>query len=358
MDGSFAISPADHLANCTGAAARIAEIQLPDGAIPWFENGPWDAWNHTESAMALTAMGDLDRAAAAFEFLRKTQRPDGAWLGEYGNALPMVDRIYIAREPAPAVLDSNFCAYPAVGVLHYLRATGDRDQVQNWWPMIQAAIDFVLSLQRADGTICWSQEAVGSDEEKALLAGNASIVKSLECAITLAKTFGQETERWCDAFARLSQAVRDADSPDFKPGTPLRFAMDWYYPVLSGAVDRAASKARLDTHWSEFVIADSGCLCVLDEPWITVAETCELVLALISIGAREKAVQLLSDIERQRDLAGDYWMGWQLAEDIMWPREKPSWTQAAVILATDALYGADAASRVLTASVSQTSQQA
>ena len=42
-------------------------------------------------------------------------------------------------------------------------------------------------------------------------------------------------------------------------------------------------------------------------------------------------------------------MGWQFEEAIFWPQEKPSWTQAAVILATDALNTVTPASGVLTA---------
>ena len=40
-------------------------------------------------------------------------------------------------------------------------------------------------------------------------------------------------------------------------------------------------------------------------------------------------------------------MGWQFAEQIVWPRERPTWTQAAAILAFDARLGASAASDVL-----------
>ena len=30
----------------------IAEIQLPNGMIPWFPGGHADPWNHVEAAMA------------------------------------------------------------------------------------------------------------------------------------------------------------------------------------------------------------------------------------------------------------------------------------------------------------------
>jgi len=352
MDEVRPASSPIHLAPYSGAVARILAIQLADGAIPWFEDGPWDPWNHTESAMALTAAGHFDGAVRAFEFLRRTQRPDGAWLGEYGNALPMRDRDFIAREPAPSVLDTNFCAYPAVGVQHYLSATGDLAQVRHWWPMIRSAIDFVLSLQRQDGAISWAFEAVGTEEDDALLAGNASIAKSLECAISLADHLDEPSDDWRAARDRLVNALRNHPERFDRRQQGARFAMDWYYPVLSGALETEVAKQQLDAGWPSFVIAGVGCRCVSDEPWVTVAETCELVLALLSLGQRPAAEQLLADLDAQRDASGAYWMGWQIEEDIMWPKELPSWTQAAVILAADALYGTGAASKLLTTSAS------
>ena len=42
--------------------------------------------------------------------------------------------------------------------------------------------------------------------------------------------------------------------------------MDWYYPVLAGALDRAAASDRIDERWSEFVIDSGGVRCVSDRP--------------------------------------------------------------------------------------------
>ena len=349
MDGSFKTVDLTPMATqIRPAVDRIMNIQAPDGAIAWFENGPWDAWNHVESAMALCAAGEFAAAAKAYDYLATCQRPDGAWFGEYGNALPMVDRVFISREPAPAVLDTNFCAYPAVGILHYFEKTGDMERVRDWWPMVVRALDFVLTLQRADGTICWSYEAWQTDEEDALLAGNASILKSLACGLYLARTLEQPCESWRQAHARLRTALRDYPQAFDRRGAGARFAMDWYYPVLSGALDKDAARARIFERWDVFVPDPRGCLCVIDEPWITVAETAELVLALIAIEETDRAADLFASMFHLRDDAGAFWMGWQTEENIYWPRERPSWTQAAMILAADALENTGSASRLLT----------
>ena len=348
MDGLFPTDSETSLAALRPAVDRILEIQADSGAIAWFENGPWDPWNHTESAMALTVAGDIEAAAKAFDYLVQTQREDGAWFGEYGNCLPMVERDFISREPAPAFLDSNFCAYPAVGIAHFLKATGQTERTQAWWPLVERALDFVVSLQRADGTISWALEAVETGEDDALLAGNASIAKSLECGLFLAEHFNVPKPAWGRARQDLMQALRHAPERFDRRQTGARFAMDWYYPVLAGVLDQAGSEDRLDRLWSKFVVEDHGCRCVSNEPWVTTAETAELILALICAGRKAEASSLFSDVLKLRDERGVFWMGHQLEEDIYWPREQPSWTQAAIILAADALQDWTPASGVLT----------
>lgn len=348
MDGSFSTEIKPLAIDLNAAVQRILQIQTKDGAIAWFEDGPWDPWNHVESAMALVTLGERAAAVKAFDYLSTYQREDGAWFGEYGNALPMVDRIYISRELAPAFLDSNFCAYPAVGVAHFLAVTQDDIQARMWWPMVERALDFVLTLQAPDGSISWAYEALGTDEDDALLAGNASILKSLECGLYLADQFGAERPDWAAARTQLLNALRSRPELFDRRGSGSRFAMDWYYPVLAGAFDTETARARILERWSTFVGDQGACLCVADEPWITVAETAELTIALLSIGEDERAADLLANLNTYRDKTGAYWMGWQTEEQIFWPRERPSWTQAAVILAADALNRDTPGSRVLT----------
>lgn len=351
MDGSFPPGTLPSIADLRAAIDRIMAIQTANGAIAWFENGPWDPWNHTESAMALTVAEEFDATANAFEYLKSTQREDGSWYGEYGNCLPMVDRDFISREPAPAFLDSNFCAYPAVGIAHFLKATNDKTRTRQWWPMVERALDFVLTLQKPDGTISWAAEAVGTEEDGALLAGNASILKSLECGLFLSEEFGAQKPNWRKAHGNLFYALRNTPDRFDRRQTGARFAMDWYYPVLTGVFDESDGLARLDQSWDKFVIEGHGCRCVSNEPWVTVAETAELVLSLLSANRRAPAEELLQSALDIRDESGVFWMGHQIDENIYWPREQPSWTQAAVILATDALKEASATSLVLTRSL-------
>lgn len=333
-----------------GPTKRILETQTHDGAIPWFEDGPWDPWNHTESAMALSVMGERSAAKSALDCLVARQEAEGSWLCDYGNAVPMRDRLKMSRDQAPQARDTNFAAYCAAGVLHYAICFDAISEVRTYWPMIASAMQFVIHQQSPDGDISWSQEAAQTgDEDDAMMAGNASIYMSLTKAIDLGQRLDEDVSQLVAARARLGDALRTKPHRfNRRTQNESNFAMDWYYPVLSGVLTEAESLARIDENMSKFVSPSRGCHCVVGEPWVTVAETCELVLALLCVGRRTEAAQLFEQQSRYRDSNGAYWMGWQYEEKIFWPQEKPSWTQAAAILAGDALYGISPANSFLT----------
>ena len=72
-----------------------------------------------------------------------------------------------------------------------------------------------------------------------------------------------------------------------------RWAMDWYYPVLTGALTGEAAKARLADGWDTFAMEGLGVRCVSDEPWVTASETAECSLAHAAIGDLTTAADLL-----------------------------------------------------------------
>ncbi|MDO8902481.1 MAG: hypothetical protein Q7V15_14130 [Phenylobacterium sp.] len=331
----------------TGAVLCMLEAQAADGAIPWFEAGPWDPWNHGECVMALAVAGEWDAAWAGLDCLAARQGPDGGWLGEYGNMLPMADRLHMARVRPPAFRDTNFAAYCAVVVWHSFMITGDLAAVRPYWPMVRRAMDFVLALQHEAGDISWSAEAHMTSADDAVRAGCGSIYKSLQCAIKLAELMGEPQPQWVAGRERLGRALLSAPERFDRTADRSGFAMDWYYPMLGGALAGAEALSRLDADWPRFIEPGVGCRCVADQPWVTVAESCELVMTLIALDRRTQAAKLLTWQDSHRDGDGIYWMGWQFEEAIIWPEERPTWTQAAAILAHDALYDLTPASQVL-----------
>jgi hypothetical protein len=202
------------------------------------------------------------------------------------------------------------------------------------WPVVRRAIGFVLDLQLPRGEILWQRTADGAPARYALLTGCSSTYQSLLCAAWLARLAGEPQPRWEQAARRLGHVVASHPAAF---ADKSRFSMDWYYPVLAGPVRGLAARARLDAGWAEFVVPGLGVRCVRDEPWVTGAETCELVMALEATGDRARALAVFGEVQHLRDSDGGYWTGWQYANQAHFPDERSSWTAAAMILAADTL---------------------
>jgi hypothetical protein len=205
-------------------------------------------------------------------------------------------------------------------------------------PVVEKAIRFVVGLQSDHGEIDWAVDTHGKPKHDALVTGCSSIYKSLECAINIFTTLGEPKTHWVEARERLGLALRrHPERFDRTWESKARYSMDWFYPILTGVLNRQEGLARINSRWDEFVEKGMGCRCVADEPWVTVAESCELTLALLAVGDHARAVELYSWLHQWRDDAGVYWTGYQFAEDLLWPEEKPTWTAGAILLAADAL---------------------
>jgi hypothetical protein len=310
-------------ADVAATAASIARVQEGSGAIPWFPGGHCDPWDHIECAMALTVAGLLDEAHAAFDYLRRTQRPDGSWPAKVTGGVV-----------EDGSFETNQCAYIAVGVWHHLLVTGDRGFAVRMWPTVRSALDLVTSFATDRGEISWSVSAEGRPRDEALLTGSSSTHHSLRCGLALADLLDAPQPEWEIATGRLGHVILEHPEAFLDKS---RFSMDWYYPVLGGAVRGSAAPAALMARWDDFVVPGLGIRCVADEPWVTGAETAELVIALDAVGMTEQAVEVFTAMQHLRAADGAYWTGWQFANNVNWPAEHSTWTAAAVILAADAL---------------------
>jgi hypothetical protein len=304
-------------------AASIAGAQEDSGAMPWFEGGHVDVWDHVECAMAMLVGGEVAAAERAYTWLFDSQRGDGSWPIKLASG---------AVEDAGA--DSNMCAYVAVGVWHHWLVRADEAFLRTAWPVVRRALDYVIRLQLGFGGIAWARNAYGSTAGGALVAGSSSIHHALTCGLALSELMDAPQPDWELAAGRLGHGLREHENL-FEPKT--RYSMDWYYPVLGGAVRGGDALARIERRWDDFVVPGLGIRCVEDHPWVTGAETCELVLALDALGERDRARALLADMQHLRDPDGSYWTGYVFADDARWPEERSTWTAAAVVLAVDAL---------------------
>jgi hypothetical protein len=319
------------------SAEHIASLQTASGMIPWWPGGHCDPWNHVETAMALDVAGLHREAEHAYEWLADIQRPDGSWHNYY---LPDEGRDVAVDEDK---IDTNVVAYIATGVWHHWRCTADRSFVDNLWPTVERALDFVLSLRRADGLVLWAVEADGTRPwDYALLTGSSSIQHALRCGAAVGLATGSPRPDWVEAADVMCSSIT-YDPLAFQPKT--RWAMDWYYPVLTGALEGEWAKIRLADGWPTFSMENLGVRCVMDEPWVTASETAEASLAYAAIGDFATATDLLRWTRSHRCPDGSYVTGLVHPERVVFPADETSaYTAAAVILAADAIAGATAAS--------------
>ena len=179
--------------------------------------------------MALAIGGRRAEAERAYGWLADCQRPDGSW-----------HQYYLADSIEQDKLDANVIAYMATGVWHHHLLFGDDAFVAAMWPTVESAIDFVLDLQTPRGEILWARHADGTPWSFALLTGSSSICHSLRCAIAIAEHLGHERPDWELSAARLAHVITAhaaGELPDaFAP--KHRWAMDWYYPVMTGVLAR------------------------------------------------------------------------------------------------------------------------
>ena len=142
-------------------AQTIAQLQLPNGMIPWFPHGHCDPWNHVETAMALDIMGMHDHAQRAYSWLADIQRVDGSWHNYYMPDGTLED----------AKLDTNVCAYIATGIWHHYLITRDEAFIRVMWPTVKRALTWVLGMRKDDGTILWACETDSRPWDYSLLTG-------------------------------------------------------------------------------------------------------------------------------------------------------------------------------------------
>jgi hypothetical protein len=194
---------------------------------------------------------------------------------------------------------------------------------------VRAGLDWVVSQQQGFGGINWTPS-----ESFSLLAGSSSIYQSLRAGVALADLLDDPQLDWEIAGGRLGHALREHRELFEDKST---YSMDWYYPVLGGAVRGDTAFELIASRWDEFVVPGLGIRCVDTNPWVTGAETCELAMALDSLGDHRRALLLLRDMQHLRGEDGKYWTGWVYGDDVYWPVEHTTYTAAAVILAVDAL---------------------
>ena len=307
----------------------ILDIQADDGSISWKKNSKLDPWDHIECAMALVTAGEIEAAKKAYLWMQLSQEEIGGWFSEYKLGSPSKRRV-----------ETNFAAYICVGLWHFYLVTKNKDFLEEYFPVLDKAMKFVCSMQTEHGDILWALDAQGSKLDDSLLTGCSSIYKSLECFYAIKKVLNQELGNIEGIMTSLKTSI--LEKPErFDRGwkSKDRYSMDWYYPILCGLVHGDEARERLKQREKDFIVEGLGCKCVEEEPWITVAESSELVMALAACGQKDRAKEIFSWLHQWKDPKDNlYWTGYVYPDKVFWPVEKPTWTAASVLLAADTLF--------------------
>ena len=318
-------------------AKSIKTNQLDSGAIPSNADLSHDPWDHIEAIMGLNFLKDKESSDLAFKWLKNNQNKDGSWYAKYSN-----------NDPIELNKPTHFGPYISVAALHYFKIFSDKDKLFELWETIKSAIDFSIDLQNSNGTIPWSIDKNNEIENDFLLTGSSSILKSLECAIAISKILDLDSnEKWTKAYESLAYAVRNPEGLFDKTTDRSRFSMDSYYPIISGVLLDYEKEKYIKKIFKDFYVEGIGVKCVVDEPWVTVAETSEFIISLVISNELEEAKKILVEVMNISDSNDIPYMGWQYVENIFWPEEKPSWTAAALILAADSIFDFSPGSDIL-----------
>jgi hypothetical protein len=279
--------------------------------------------------MALDVCGRHDASRSAYEHLLQRQGTDGA--------------VPVDLVGGDGRVDTNAVAYVAAGLLHHTLSTGDTAFARTRFAFVERALAYVLDHRLDDGAVAWSVEADGTVATTALVAASSSIACSLRAGAGLAHLVGTERVDWWRAAAGVAEAVRLRRGPFLDKS---EFAMDWYYPVLAGAVSGPAALAHLDAGRGDFLTPD-GVRCRSDGRWVTTAESAEAAIAYATCGDRATAVSLVRSVADKRAQSGGYLTGLVYPErSVFPPGEESTYSAAAVLLAADLLAGGRATARV------------
>jgi hypothetical protein len=307
----------------------IISQQLPSGAIPWYQGAITDPWDHVECAIALDLAGRSDEAVKAYRWSCDTQNPDGSWYSSY----PQVKQDDQTR-------DTNFASYIATGMWFHYLVTKDLGFLRQMWPMVEKAVEFALSLQQPTGEVYWAVSPTGKTWPGAILTSSSCIWHSIRNGINIGKSLGIDKPDWEEAGNKLLKAMREHPELFDKMGeNKRRYAMNWFYPVLTGVLKGKEAKKHIDREWNDFIIDNWGCRVAVDEDTTAVAETSELIIALALIGEHKRARMLLDWTLKLRDDKPGFCRGIKFPEELACPpdEERATWTSAALILAIAAL---------------------
>ena len=214
--------------------------------------------------------------------------------------------------------------------------------LEGMWPVVEAAVGFVLRLQQPGGEVLWSMDPDGHLGRYALLTSTSSIHHSLRCAIAMAECLGFERPEWELAADRMVEAI--VHRPDsFRPQTT---AGRWTGTTRSSRGPWPASRrASASTAGGRSSCSTgSGCAACRTSPGSRRPRPPSVSWPSMPSAGGPGDRRLLDWTRHLRHDDGGYWTGCVHPHACAIPGgERSTYTAAAVLLADHALYGSAAA---------------
>ena len=139
------------------------------------------------------------------------------------------------------------------------------------------------SFKDNDGYFYWAKNTEGY-ADNSLITASCSVELSRRAYKYISEVIGSTFSDNDDFLNRemLASEKFNRDGIDRS-----RFSMDSYYPLLCGY----GNKSDVTRLLKDFYIEGLGIKCVIEEPWVTLAESSESVIALIKSGEKKQLIK-------------------------------------------------------------------
>ncbi len=305
----------------------IIQNQNRSGSINWDHRGKCDPWDHCECLIALAIYEEWDSFNMGIEWFFNNLNPEGQIASEFINE--KVSKSYYESHHAP---------YIFLPLYQKFLIDNDIDYLGKYKKQIQAIYNSTLAFADSEGFLFWAKNENGFSDNS-LITASCSVHISLKTYEKIADILELENNH---NKILLNQEKINSKRFDRDGVSRKRFSMDNYYPFLCGIGDDELIRKTLNDFYKDGL----GIKCVVEEPWVTFAESSEFIISLVKMNKKEDAKKILEEIMRFQDSRGIFPTGYQYKLDILWPDEFSTWTNAAVIIAADCVFGISKESNV------------
>ena len=254
-------------------------VQEADGALPWAPGGAHRRWNHVEARWPWSSAASVEAAEPPTTGACATSARTAPGRSQVAGGVV---------DDAAARPTCRPTSRSASGTTGWSGAT--RRSWSGCGRRCASGLDFVVGLQlplRRHRLVQSGRSGPARSTARRCWPAASSIHQSLR-GRPRARGAARRPAAGLGAGRRPARPRR-ARAPRPGSSTSPTYSMDWYYPVLGGAVRGEARPPRCCAtsagtgSWSP----GSGVRCVDTNPWVTGAETCELALALDAVGDRD-----------------------------------------------------------------------